>query len=223
VPRVGVRGTYYSRTRDVTGVPRGDQPNPLLPEFLLEPPRRDRFPLVYGEERFRFLVNAGAEASFKISRTWENVQSRRLGLDGLRHIAQPFTNFSYVSGDNSDPAEILQFDRYQPSTRLRPIDFPQFTTIDSIDEWTIARVGVRNRLQTRRDDTTINWMELETFFDVNINNPYDRGDYSNVYNNFRFNPVPWVGFGIGSQTPLLGNGFTESTLGSACSRSRRCS
>lgn len=213
VPRVGVRGTYYSRTRDVTGVPRGNSENPLLPEFLLEPARRDRFPLVYGEERFRFLVNAGAEASFKISRTWENVQSRRLGLDGLRHIAQPFTNFSYVSGDNSDPAEILQFDRYQPSTRLRPIDFPQFTTIDSIDEWTIARVGVRNRLQTRRDDTTINWMELETFFDVNINNPYDRGDYSNVYNNFRFNPVPWVGFAVGSQTPMLGNGFTEINTG----------
>jgi hypothetical protein len=213
VPRVGVRGTYYTRTRNIAGVPRGPVDNPLLPEFLLEPPRRDRFPLVYGEERLRFLVNAGAEASFKFSRTWEQVQSRRLGLDGLRHIVQPFTNFSVVGGDNDDPAEILQFDRYQPSTRLRPVDFPQFTSIDSIDDWTIARVGVRQRLQTRRDDTTINWMELESYFDVNIDNPYDRADYSNVHNNFRFNPVPWVGFGIGSQIPLLGNGFTEINTG----------
>ena len=212
VPRVGVRGTYYSRTRDITGVPRADSHNPLIPDFMLDPARRDQYPLAYGGDRFRLLLNAGAEASFKISRTWENVQSRRFGLDGLRHIAQPFTNFSYVSGD-SDPAEILQFDRYQPSTRLQPIDFPQFTSIDSIDEWTIARVGVRNRLQTRRDDITINWMELETFFDVNINSPYNRGDYSNVYNNFRFNPVPWVGFAVGSQIPLLGNGFTEINTG----------
>ena len=212
VPRVGVRGTYYSRSRDVSGIEILEGPNPLLPSFLSPPPNRDT-PLVYGPDRFRVLVNAGAEASFKMSRVWESVQSRRFGLDGLRHVFQPFTNFSYVSGDDTDPAELLQFDRYQPSTRLRPIDFPQFTSIDSIDEWTIARVGMRNRLQTRRDDETINWMELETYFDVNINNPYDRGDYSNVYNNFRFNPVPWIGFGVGSQIPLLGNGFTEINTG----------
>ena len=213
VPRIGGRATYYSRTRDVTGVTRGPWPNPFLPENFVEPPRRNGDPLVYGDERLRLLFNAGAEASFKLSRTWENVQSRRLGLDGLRHILQPFANFSYVGGDDTDPAELLQFDRYQPSTRLQPIDFPQFTSVDSIDHWTIARVGMRNRLQTRRDDGTINWMELETYFDVNIDSPYNRADYSNVYNNFRFNPVPWVGFGIGSQVPLLGNGFTEINTG----------
>ena len=212
VPRVGVRGTYYSKSRDITGIPVIAGPNPLLPDFMLLPPNRDQ-PLVYGGERFRFMANAGAEASFKVSRVWEGVQSRRLGLDGLRHIVQPFANFSFVAGDDTDPAELLQFDRYQPSTRLRPIDFPQFTSIDSIDDWTIARVGVRNRLQTRRDDTTINWLELETYFDANIDNPYDRAGYSNVYNNLRFNPVPWVSFGVGSQVPILGNGFTEINTG----------
>jgi hypothetical protein len=154
-------------------------------------------------------MNAGAEASFKVSRTWERAQNKTFGLDGLRHIFQPFANFSYVTGNGTNPAEILQFDRYIPSTRLRPIDFPQFTSIDSIDNWTIARLGVRNRLQTRRDDSTINWMELETYFDANIDNPYDRSDFSNVYNNFRFNPVPWMGFGVASQIPVLGEGFTE--------------
>ncbi|HSH39631.1 MAG TPA: hypothetical protein VK993_12695 [Chthoniobacterales bacterium] len=214
VPRVGIRGTYYSRSRDITGLDLEPGPNPFLPTFVLPPARRtDEFPLSYGGERFRLLLNAGAEASFKVSRVWEGVQSRRLGLDGLRHIAQPFANFSFVARDDTEPAEILQFDRYQPSTRLRPIDFPQFTSIDSIDDFTIARLGVRNRLQTRRDDATINWMELETFFDVNINNPYDRRDYSNIYNNFSFNPVPWLGFGLGSQLPLLGNGFTEINTG----------
>ena len=73
------------------------------------------------------------------------MQSRALGLDGLRHIIQPFANFSYVSSPNVDPATILQFDRVQPSTKLNPIDFPQYTSIDAIDNWTIARVGVRNR------------------------------------------------------------------------------
>ena len=40
-----------------------------------------------------------------------------------------------------NPAAILQFDRFEPSTQLRPIDFPQFTSIDSIDHWTVWRLG----------------------------------------------------------------------------------
>jgi hypothetical protein len=39
------------------------------------------------------------------------------------------------------------------STKLNPIDFPQYTSIDAIDNWTIARIGVRNRFQTGVDDS----------------------------------------------------------------------
>ncbi len=208
VPRVGFRATYYNDTRHLRNVMLQANPNSLIPDFLIDPPTLSQ-PLLPGGDRFRTIVNAGVEASFKISRTWEQAQNRLLGLDGLRHIAQPFVNFSYVTGNNFSPAEILQFDRYIPSTRLRPIDFPQFTSIDSLDNWSIMRVGLRNRLQTRRDDITFNWVELETYFDVNFDNVYDKSDFSNVYNNFRFNPVPWVSLNLNTQIPLLGEGFTE--------------
>jgi LPS-assembly protein len=208
VPRVGFRGTWYSESRDVSATFFPESTDPLIPNFIV-PDAVLQQPLIPGGDKFRTVVNAGAEASFKISRTWEDAQSRVLGLDGLRHIIQPFANFSYVTGDNLNPAEILQFDRYQPSTQLRPLDFPQFTSIDSIDNWTIARVGVRNRLQTRRDDSTINWLELQTYFDINIDNPYDRSAFSNVYNKLLFQPLPWASLSISSQLPLLANGFTE--------------
>jgi hypothetical protein len=155
------------------------------------------------------VFNTGAEASFKISRTWENVQSRAVGLDGLMHVIQPFTDFSYVKEDGPNPLSILEFDRFEPSTQLRAIDFPQFTTIDSIDSWTVWRVGVRNRLETRRDDQTITWLELDTFLDVNFENPYDRTDYSNFFNNLRFSPLPWMSFTVNSQVPAFAKGFTE--------------
>lgn len=212
VPRIGVRGTYYTESRDMDRTFFRPDPNPLIPDFIPPPPTLAN-PLQDGGELFRGLLNAGVEASFKVSRTWEEVQSRSVGLDGLRHIVQPFMNFSYVTSTLDDPSEVLQFDRYQPSTRLRPIDFPQFTSIDSIDEWTIGRVGVRNRLQTRRDDTTINWAEMETYFDINFDNPYDRTNFSNIYNNFFFNPVPWISFGVTSQLPILEEGFTEVNTG----------
>ena len=208
VPRVGFRATYYEQTRDLSGIPLLSNPNALIPDFLIPAPTLAQ-PLVPGGDRLRAVVNTGVEASFKVSRTWEQAQDRVLGLDGLRHIAQPFVNFSYVTGNDTSPAELLQFDRYIPSTRARPIDFPQFTSIDSLENWSIARIGLRNRLQTRRDDITLNWMELETYFDANFDNPYNKSGYSNVYNNFRFNPVPWAGFAVNSQVPLLGNGFTE--------------
>ncbi|MEO7167662.1 MAG: hypothetical protein ABI016_11570 [Chthoniobacterales bacterium] len=210
VPRVGFRETYYSRTENLSG--SLFVPDPAAPEFPLPNPTTNSLlgpPLDYGGGVFRSIFNAGVEGSFKISREWEDVQTRFLGLDGLRHIIQPFANFSYVSSPNVDPATILQFDRVQPSTKLNPIDFPQYTSIDAIDNWTIARIGVRNRLQTRRDDLTVSWLELETYVDVNFDNPFDKTDYSNVFNKLRITPVPWATLVIESQIPLLDSGFTE--------------
>lgn len=208
VPRVGFRGTYYGKTWDLGSTVFAPPSNPLVPNFILPPPTLAN-PINFGGDTFRTVFNTGAEASFKISRTWENVQSRAFGLDGLMHVIQPFTNFSYVAENGPNPLSVLQFDRFEPTTQLRAIDFPQFTTIDSIDNWTVLRVGVRNRLETRRDDQTVTWLELDTFFDVNFENPYDRTDYSNLFNNLRFAPLPWMSLTVNSQVPAFAKGFTE--------------
>lgn len=208
VPRVGIRETYYGKTFDLgstTFVPSSD---PLIPNFILPPPTLAN-PVKFDGDTFRTVFNTGAEASFKISRTWEDIQSSALGLDGLMHVIQPFTDFSYVKENGPNPLSILQFDRFEPSTQLRAIDFPQFTPIDSIASWTVWRVGVRNRLETRRDDYTMTWFELDTFLDVNFDNPYDRTEYSNFFNNVRFTPLPWMSFSVNSQVPAFAKGFTE--------------
>src|SRR5204862_7137147 len=129
--------------------------------------------------KLRTVCNGGIESSLKMSKTWDGAQSNAIGLDGLKHVIQPFVNFSWVSTSANNPASILQFDRYQPSTQLRPIDFPQFTTIDSIDNWTIWRFGVRNRLLTRRADATVSWMGIETYRDVNYDYPLAKTQHSN--------------------------------------------
>ncbi|MFN2542914.1 MAG: LPS-assembly protein LptD [Chthoniobacterales bacterium] len=209
VPRVGFRGTYYGDSRDLGKTIFPLDTNPFVdPEFLLPNPTPAN-PIHFAGDTFRTVFNAGTEVSFKISRSWENVQSRALGLDGLLHVIQPLTNFSYVAENGPNPAEILQLDRFQPSTQLRAIDFPQFTSIDSIDNWTVWRVGIHNRLETRRDDETITWFGLDTYLDVNLDNPYDRTPYSNLFNNLVFAPLPWARFTVGSQVPAFDKGFTE--------------
>jgi lipopolysaccharide export system protein LptA len=208
VPRAGFRATYYDKTRDLGNTIFDTTDDPLIPNFIPPDPTPIN-PIVDAGSGVRTVFNTGAEASFKLSRTWEEVSSRTLGLDGLLHVIQPYTNFSYVYESGIDPAAVLQFDRFEPSTQLRPIDFPQFTSIDSIASWTIWRNGVRNRLETRRDDVTVTWLELDTFFDVNFNNPYDRRAYSNFFNKLRFTPLPWASLSIDSQIPAFSSGFTE--------------
>jgi len=205
VPRVGFRATYYDATRDLGKTIFTRSTDPLIPDFIVP----DNTPLFKGGSKLRTVFNGGVESSFKITRTWDGAQSNFLGLDGLKHVIQPFANFSWVSSSVSDPAQILQFDRFQGSTQLLPIDFPQFTSIDSIDSWTILRFGVRNRLLTRRDDSTVSWMDIETYMDLNFDNPFDRTQYSNLVNKISFTPVPWASFGIASQVPVFEKGFTE--------------
>ncbi len=197
-PRLGFRGTYYSQTGN------SDEESPEFVGLTGE----------YGGGTFRPIINAGLETSFKLSARYEQIQSTFWGLDGLMHVLQPFANYAFVENTGLSADEILQFDRLVPSTILPSLDFPQFNAIDSIDSSNILRLGVRNRLLTRRDNDTFAWFAWDSFVDVNFDNPYldDPGTLSNFYNNFAFSPVPWFTVGLSSQIPVSdGDGsFTDA-------------
>jgi LPS-assembly protein len=199
VPRVGFRATYYEHTGQFI------QADSLF---------NNTFPavgIIHNEGAgTRTLFNAGVEASFKLSRAYEGVQIRWLGLDGVRHVIQPFTDFSWVSNPSLKPGDILPFDRFIPSTQIPAIEFPQFVATDSLDHETVWRLGLRNRLQTRRDNQTINWLEIDNYFDINFRNPFQPGHYSDFVNNVRFSPVPWLALTVNSQLPVFNkNQFWE--------------
>ena len=219
----GFRATYYSKT----GTFFTSQNIPV--EFLdpqtgekiiiQQPSRLTKSPLntptadlETGGAKLRPTLNLGLEISTKFSKAYERVQSKLLGLDGLRHVIQPYANFSYVENFGPTPEEILPFDRLIPSNQPTPIDFPQFTAIDSLDTWAILRFGVRNRLQTRRDQRTFQWLTLDTFMDANFENPYNDNNVSNLFNVLRFRPVPWFFVDVSSQIPLVENSFTEAAI-----------
>ncbi len=212
VPRVGVRGTYY--THGAQSVIEDYEASLYEENLDLRTDAGNLYQQASGGSLFRVAVNAGVEFSFKFSKEWEQVQTRRWGLDGLRHIVQPYTNFSFLYTSH-DSDEILQFDRLNPSTQLPPIDFPQFTTIDTLSNWTVWRWGVRNRWQTRRDNRTFNWLEMDSYLDINIDSPNfpgadaQIGTLSNFYNKVTWRPLPWLNFGLDSQIPLQSNGFAQ--------------
>jgi len=209
VPRAGMRLTYYSKTGSFQQVVN-DPFNPDTPSSIESSPlNRPTTTLAGGGSTFRPVFNTGLEASFKLSRTYERWQSRLLGIDGVRHVMQPYANYSLVYNAGDAPEQILQFDRVVPSTQLLPITFPQFTAVDTIDTWNILRLGVRNRIQTRRDNATYQYFSIDSFLDVNFDNPYSDADVSNFFNVINFNPVNWLNFQMISQMPVVEEGFSE--------------
>lgn len=165
-----------------------------------------------GGGTFRPIVNIGFEGSFKLAKRYETIQSKALGLDGVLHTMQPYFNYSYVYNAGLDRNEILQFDRVVPATEPLPLNFPEFVAIDSIDDWSILRLGVRNRLTTRRGDDNWEWFFVDSFIDLNFQNPYvddDAGTISNYFSRVEFRPVNWLTFRMDAQMPLTDDGFYD--------------
>ena len=140
----------------------------------------------------RFVFNTGVELSFKASSTWADAQSSLLDIDGLRHIVQPMMNYVFVPEPSERPWELPQFDRDLHSLRLRPIDFPDYNSIDTIDSRNVLRLGVRNRLQTKRlgeVDDVLNW---ELFTDWRLETEAHEARFNDVYSDLELKPRSWL-------------------------------
>lgn len=150
----------------------------------------------------RTLFHAGLEGSFKLSRVYSGVHSETWGLNEMRHIVQPYFNYSFLAG-NDLRGDVPRIDRLTPSTELRPIDLGKFTAVDDMNPWNIVRIGMRNVLQTKRDGGTHNWLQLNTYFDTFIEDPEASRTHSNVFNELLWYPLPWLKLEVDSQFPVL--------------------
>lgn len=164
-PRVGGRFTYYSHA---TG------------------------PGATTDEEYRGVFNTGAEVSLKASRLWPEVESKVLELDGLRHIVEPSVNYVYIPEPNARPNELPQFDYQLTSLRMLPIEFPQYNSIDSIDSQNVVRLGLRNKLQTKREGKVEDVIYWEAFNDWRLDPRTDQTKFSDVYSDLILQPRSWM-------------------------------
>lgn len=164
-PRVGGRFTYYSEA-DGRGATT--------------------------QEEYRGVFNTGAEMTFKASRLWSSAQNKFLEVDGLRHIVEPSVNYVYVPHPNVGPPQLPQFDYQLPSLRLLPIDFPDYNSIDSIDSQNVFRFGLRNKLQTKREDQLVNLLNWDVYTDWNLNPNANQTTFSDLFSDLTFRPRSWI-------------------------------
>jgi len=158
----------------------------------------------------RGILHAGLEASLKFSRIFPEIHNRTLGLDGLLHLVQPYANYSYLATDDLAPT-FPHIDRLTFTTRPSPLSVGDFTAIDDLRDWNILRLGVRNRLITKRDGHNYEWLLLDTYIDAFLQDPEFDRHYSNLYNDLWWRPIPWLSVGLETQFPILesGSGFNE--------------
>jgi len=162
------------------------------------------------ESTDRGLFHVGLDASLKFSRAFPNYRNRSLGIDGLLHIIQPYANYSYLATEDLAP-DFPHIDRLTFTTRPSPLSVGDFTAIDDLRDWNILRMGVRNRLVTKRDGHNYEWLLLDTYIDSFIQDPEFERNYSNLYNDLWWRPIPWLGVGVETQFPIFdgGSGFSE--------------
>lgn len=208
VPRLGLGLTQY------TGVQGFANGLPNTPDF---------------QSDSKFLFHAGLDASFKLTKTWNDIDNETLGLDGLKHVVQPYVNVSYL--DASRPEHFPSIDRLSRTTRIRPIDLSLYSAVDDLRSWNITRVGLKNFFQTRRDYTSENngrilsandaptqtytFAGMNTYLDLIGNDPEFDRSISNLYNEIFFKPVPWINLWMDMQLPINGDdgNFTEFNQG----------
>jgi hypothetical protein len=85
-----------------------------------------------------------------------------------------------------------QFDSELPSLRLLPVDFPDYNAVDSVDAQNVVRLGLRNKLQTKREGRLENVVEWSLFNDWRLDPREDQDTFSDVYSELVFRPRSWL-------------------------------
>ena len=161
VPRAGFRMTAYSNSskqrikdEELYEIIASNDPDYGVP-YTVEKDYDNK-----GGTRVRFVGEFGIQMNTKISRAWQDVRSYWLDLDGLRHVMIPYINYTYIPRPSESREHLFYFD-----------------DIDRIEEQNFVRLGVINRLQTRRNDKLVNYFVMENYWDLFLEN---RDGYSNI-------------------------------------------
>lgn len=155
-------------------------------------------------------LQAGVDFSLKFAKRFEGISNKKWGIDGLMHVIQPYASFSYLKTDALDPS-FRSIQRLTPSTEIRPIKVGRFSAIDDLNTWSVLRVGLRNNLITKRDGGSHPWLTMNSYIDLFFDDPEFDRDFSNLYNDLTWHPLPWVKLDLHTQLPI-GNereGFSE--------------
>jgi lipopolysaccharide assembly outer membrane protein LptD (OstA) len=181
IPRAGYRGTYYSQTyTTITTTNISVLTNTVITATGTNQVLTTTNQLVQTLREqgagLRNLPQLGVETSFKAFKVLDDGPTG-IGRDrGLRHVAEPYADYTF-----------------QPTPNLRPDDLPQFDAVDRLDMENNVRFGMRNKLQTKRRGYVHNLVDADvyTYYRVEQAAPTDN-EFSDIYTLTRLRPLDWL-------------------------------
>ncbi|MCF7837735.1 MAG: hypothetical protein K9N49_03815 [Candidatus Marinimicrobia bacterium] len=172
VPRAGYRATFYSKTigrEDITvsttqtvEVVVGEVTN-----LVQEVTQTNTTRVVEGSADIRNVYQLGLETSFKAFKVF--VEPDALGRGGVRHVFEPYANYTFV-----------------PEPDLMPTDLYQFDDVDGLTDVNHVRVGAVNRFQTKQPAYYIEPESGDTYAYGSVRDVVEL----DVYTFYRLDPEP---------------------------------
>lgn len=190
IPRAGFRFTGYTQSSSI-----GISDEQLNKNISVEAPEQNSDADVVnydnkGGAAARFIPEFGLNLNTKASRSWDDVKNSFWDINGIRHVTQPYIDYTYLTPMGTDRKYIYYFD-----------------DIDRINTQNFMRYGLDNRLQTRRggwkSSQSYTWASMSNYLDLlfntdnRINEPNgaikNLGDFGNIIN---ITPTPDLNFNI---------------------------
>ncbi len=176
-PRVGGRLTYYN-TSSKTKISDNDLASMFIADDI--DITNDNMNVVNYDNKggavARFAGELGIQANTKIHRSWQNVKNVYWQLDGLRHVAEPYVNYTYMPEPTASREQLYYFD-----------------DIDRLERQHFVRLGLKNRLQTRRGDfgseQIFEWASLENYIDYHMDSQDNLSHLGDLATILKFNPT----------------------------------
>ncbi len=182
IPRAGYRGTWYSRVQPesmilTNQVPRLDAEGQQMIDdngMLLFDEVTQTEEIGSGSSDLRNIFTFGLESSFKAFKVISE-NPNYLGT-GLRHMFEPYADYTFV-----------------PDPNLQPDDLYQFDAIDRLGRRNDVRFGMRNKLQTRRGDNYVHdFIDLNTFTILSLDPEDDQNEFSDLFFDARVLLFDWM-------------------------------
>jgi LPS-assembly protein len=221
-PKAGIRGTVYTRDNlaPTSAGLLNNQQNSTQTVQVSSGSLSDT-------SLFRYVVNFGADLSYKTYATWNDIKAKAMGVEGLRHVFEPFVQFAYIPQPNVRPTQFSGYDNRVNSTESQPLNPTLYNSIDSLDQMLIVRPGLMNRLMTKRDGAPYELANWKIYGDYQplrpdlpgLNTPLAQipetvpSNFPELYNQLNIMPVPWWTATVGATTSVSSNGFNSLNLG----------
>ncbi len=171
VPRAGYRGTYYSDT--LTGLSTDDIVTTTSTDAdgisTTTTSTNSIADTTNAGAQLRNTFEVGAEVSFKSFKVLNNSGT------GMRHIVEPYANYTFRMDPDLDPTQLHQFDR-----------------VDTLDELHQTLFGVRNKFQTKRNNRPYDLAYIDTFTILKFNTEDEEDVFENLYLDSEFRPTLWL-------------------------------